>query len=138
MSVLDAPFRTLASTLTKTFGKTGTIEYVSTGAYSPTTGRAGQTKTMASVRGVVENFQRHETAVESTSRAGDTRSGNVLRGDLKWTIRAKGVDRPSPNDTVTFADTLDSHGNVKRFAVIRAKSILSGDLVAAYEVQLRG
>jgi hypothetical protein len=117
-TALDGPLRSVAKALTAKFGKPGTIEYLSTGDYSPTTGKASQSTSVATVSGVVEDYSARE--IDGTL---------VLRGDVKWTIPAKDVTRPAPNDMVT----LDS----VRYTVIIARSYHSGEQEALYQVQLR-
>lgn len=119
MSVLDAPLRGLAKNLIGKFGAEGLIEYTVTGSYNTTTGKASQSApTSATASGTIEDFSRSE--IDGTT---------VLRGDFKWTIAAKDVTRPSPNDMVT----LDS----VRHTVISASSIYSGEQAALHVLQLR-
>jgi hypothetical protein len=118
-SPLDGPLRAVAKTLTAKFGAEGLIEYVATGAYDTTTGKASSTaSTSVTVRGIVENYGNRE--IDGTL---------VLRGDLKWTIAAKDIDRPQVNDLVTI--------DAVRYTVMGAKSEWSGEQQALHVLQLR-
>lgn len=125
MSVLDGPLRAVAKNLARTFGREGTIEYVSTGGYNTTTGTAGQSTTSETVQGAVENYSSRE--IDGTT---------VLRGDLKWTIAAKDIDEPRPNDLVDFGEETPD-GKRIRWTVVDPHPVYSGEQVALYEVQLR-
>jgi hypothetical protein len=117
-TALDGPLRNVAKALLGQFGKPGLVEYLSTGTYNPTTGEASQSTSRATVSGVVEDYSAKE--IDGTT---------VLRGDLKWTIPAKDVTRPAPNDMVTLDDV--------RYTVITSRSHYSGEQEALYQVQLR-
>lgn len=126
MSVLDAPMRAVAKRLGRTFGKQGTIESVSTGGYNPSTGKASSgTSDEVTAYGVVEEYDASE--IDGTT---------IRRGDVKWTIPAKGIARPRPNDLVTFDDE-DAEGEVNRYTVVMVRSTYSGDEQALHELQLR-
>ena len=125
MTRLDGAVRRAAQKAIKRVGKEGTIEYVATGGYNPSTGKASTSSTETTVRGVVENYSSRE--IDGTS---------VLRGDRKWTIAAKDIVRPSPNDVVDLGETT-AEGNSVRETVISVQPQMSGDEAAMYVLQLR-
>lgn len=126
MSILDAPFRSLATTLVGKFGKSATLGHIYTGAYNPVTGVASQSESTLTVRGVVERY--------GTSEIDGV---NVLRGDVKWTVAAAAVTKtPSPNDTVDFGETT-AGGDPVLYTVLAVEPVYSGDLPALYVLQLR-
>lgn len=118
-SPLDGPLRAVAKNVMRRFGAEGTIEYVGTGTYNPTTGTASSDvdKTLTA-KGLVERYTSAE--IDGTL---------VLRGDLKWTVAALGIDAPRPNDLVTIDE--------KRHTVISVSPTWSGEEVALYALQLR-
>lgn len=119
MTLLDGPLRAVTDSLLGQFGALGTIGYVTTGEYNPSTGKASQDEGVtASTRGIVEQYRKAE--IDGTV---------VLRGDFKWSVPALGITKPSPNDTVT----LDS----VRYTVVNVESVYSGDEAALHVLQLR-
>lgn len=118
-SPLDAPLRAVAKTLMRQFGAEGLIEYVQTGGYDTTTGLASSSAPLtATVNGIIESFGNAE--IDGTL---------VKRGDLKWTIAAKDVDRPRINDLVTI--------DAVRYTVQSVRSEWSGEEQALHVLQLR-
>lgn len=108
------------------FVREGTIERVATGGYNPSTGKAGsQIIDTSIVRGPVENYSSRE--IDGTT---------VLRGDLKWTVPADGIDEVRTNDLVDFGEETPSGGRI-RYTVIDPYPIYAGERVAVYQLQLR-
>lgn len=125
MGALDRPMRTVAKTLSDKLGKQGTIEYVATGGYSPSTGKAAQSTTKAITAGALSSYREHE--IDGTT---------VKRGDLKWKVPAKDLPRPHANDVVDFGETTPSGIRI-RYTILAVDAVHSGDQPALYTLQLR-
>lgn len=119
MTVLDGPMRAVAKNLLGTVGTVGTIEYISTGAYNPSTGEAPSgADSSTQARGTAEDYR--DSEINGTT---------VKRGDVKWTVHAKGIDRPKVNDLATLAGV--------RYTIMDVGRVMSGDEAALYVLQLR-
>ena len=126
MGVLDQPMRKVAKSVVRKFGKQGTIEYVATGGYNPSTGVASQSSAKtAVVRGALTEYAERE--IDGTV---------VKRGDLKWSVHALDVDEPNVNDVVDFGEET-TDGNRIRYTIIGVKRVHSGDESALHILQLR-
>lgn len=120
MALLDGAGASVARLIDR-FGGSVVLTIPGTEDYDPVEGLTADPSTTQTVKGVVERY--------SDFLAGQ--SDTIRPGDQKVTIKAAGVTRvPVPGDTVTV--------NGVSHEVIRVESIVSGDLVAAYTLQVRG
>ena len=127
MSILDAPLRAVAKNLTRKFGTRGTVDYVTTGGYNPVTGLASAgAPEPVPVYGSVERYAASE--IDGTT---------VRRGDVKWTVPAKDIDRPRVNDLATLDGDVNADGEANRYTIVSVQSIYSGEEHALHVLQLR-
>lgn len=121
MALLDAVGASVAR-LIDTFGGSVVVTIPGFRSYDPVVGESPVTAdTTQTVKGVVEQYSERLTAGNDTIRPGDQRV----------TIKAAGLTRvPQPGDAVTV--------NGVRHDVVQVTSIVSGDNVAAYTLQVRG
>lgn len=123
MGILDGPMRNIASTLIGVLSDTtSTITRTTEANYNPETGEADPpvTTTYSVKTSPPEAFKTLE--IDGT---------NVLKGDFKVIVAARDLTiEPSPQtDTLTRASVV--------YKIIAVEPIVSGDQVAAYQLQCR-
>lgn len=117
MSKLLLPLQRVADAMTRRFGRTLTLTYVTAGTYSTSTGSATPTTSDVTVRGIVENYDESEVG------------GLIEQGDLKVTVAALGVTAPKQDDLVTIASV--------SYEVVGVEYLNVGTSAALYEIQVR-
>ena len=115
---LSTALRKAASKLMAKFGGIATIRRITLGSYDPTTGTAAETTADTSVRGVLEDVNKHE--VNDLIQAGDKRL-MVAAADL--------ANAPTTADRVIIGD--------RSLQVIQVKIIEQDNVAITYELMLR-
>lgn len=119
MGVLDAPLRSVASTLVGQFGRAFTLRRTAT-THDPDTNSVTETHTNYTVTGIQEDYN----AVE--------RDGQVVRfGDYRVLLAAQDLSiTPTPaTDELRDGSTA--------LTIVSVERIYSGEQVAAYRLQVR-
>lgn len=117
-SPLDAPLRSVAASLLAKFGRTITVNLVTAGTFTPSTGlTTGGGTAAVSCKGIAEDSQY-------------TDDGGVQHASTKWTVAASAFIR-QPNSAT---DTLVV--GAKTYSIAKVVPVQSGELDALYQLHV--
>lgn len=119
----DATMAATALRLINKRGKTLVYSRITQGAYDPATGSASTTTTTATIKALVQDFNRASDGLAFMA-------GLIQEGDKRITIAAQSLPyQPLPGDRVTF--------DTSTMSVQSVKATFAGELAATFELRVR-